>query len=78
MKVYVHKVEKPNEHPLNALRRTPRRSGKNDNLNRRRRSNNNKTYLRCGRVYLYKEKCTAESNVGNKCKKVSQHAKVEK
>ena len=51
MKTYVDKVEKPDGHPLNALRRTPRRSGKNGNLNRRGMSNNNKTCFRCGGIY---------------------------
>ena len=35
MKIYVDKVEKPDVHPVNALRRTPGRSGKTGNLNRR-------------------------------------------
>ena len=39
MKIYVDKVEKPDAYKVNALRRTPRRSGKNGNLNRRGMSN---------------------------------------
>ena len=35
MKIYVDKVEKPDEHPGNALRRAPRKFVKNGNLNRR-------------------------------------------
>ena len=43
MNIYVDKVEKPDEHPVNALRETSLRSGKNGNLNRRGMSNNDKT-----------------------------------
>ena len=75
MKVYVCKVEKPDEHPVNALRRTPRRSGKNGNLNRRGMINNNKTCFRCCGVYPHKVKCPAESKVCNKYKKVGHYAK---
>ena len=35
MKIYVDKVEMPDVHLINVLRRTPRRSSKNGNLNRR-------------------------------------------
>ena len=61
MKIYVDKVEKPDAHKVNALRRTPRRSGKNGNLNRRGMSNNNKTYFRCGGIYSHEVKFPAES-----------------
>ena len=75
MKIYVDKVETPDVHPVNTLRRTPRRSGKNGNLNRRGMSNNNnKTCFRCGGVYPHKAKCAAESKVCDKCKEVGHYA----
>ena len=68
-------MEKPDEHPVNAFRRTPRRSDKNSNLNRRGMSNDNKTCFQCGRVYPHKVKCPAESKVCNKYKKVGHYTK---
>ena len=56
MKIYVDKVEKPDAHTVNALCRTPRRSGKNGNLNGRGMSNNNKTCFRCGGIYPHEVK----------------------
>ena len=75
MKIYVDKMEKPDAHPVNALRRTPDISGKNGNLNRRGMSNNNKTCSRCGGIYPHKVKCPAESKVCNKCKKIGHYTK---
>ena len=66
MKIYVDKVEKPDLHPVNALRQTPRRSGKNGNLNRKEMTNNDKTCFRCVGVYPHKVKCPAESKVCSK------------
>ena len=66
MKIYVDKVEKPDAHPVNALRRTPRRSSNN---------NNNRTCFRCDGIYPHELKCPAESKVCNKCKKVGHYAK---
>ena len=75
MKIYVNKVEKSNAHPVNVLRRTPRRSGKNGNLNRGGMSNNNKTCFQCGDIYPHEIKCPAESKVCNKRNKVGHYAK---
>ena len=75
MKIYVDKVEKPDAHKVNALRRTPRRSGKNGDLNRRGMSNTHKACFRCGSIYPHEGKCPAESKVCNKCKKVGHYAK---
>ena len=75
MKTYVDKVEKPDAHPVNALRQTQHRSSKNGNLNRRGMINNNKTCFRCGSIYPHEVKCPAESKVYNKCKKVGHYAK---
>ena len=47
---------KSDVNPVDALRRTPRRSRKNSNLNRGGMSNNNKICFRCGGVYPYKVK----------------------
>ena len=59
---------KSDVNPVDALRRAPRRSCKNGNLNRGGMSNNNKICFRCGGVYPYKVKFPAESNVCHKCK----------
>ena len=59
MKIYVDKVEKPDLHPANALRWTPRRSGK--------------TCFQCGGVYPHKVKFQAESTVCNKCKMIDYY-----
>ena len=59
MKIYVDKVEKLDLHPANALRWTPRRSGK--------------TCFQCGGVYPHKVKFQAESTVCNKCKMIDYY-----
>ena len=51
MKAYKKDVEKSGGHAVNTLNGTPRRSGKNGNLNRIGMSNNSKTCFRCGGVY---------------------------
>ena len=71
MKIYVDKVEKCNMHPVNGRHRVPRRSGKKGNLNRRRMSNYNNTFLPCGGVYPHKVKWPAGSKVCNKYKEIT-------
>ena len=51
MKAYKNDVEKSGGHTVNTLNGTPRRSGKNGNVNRIGMSNKNKTCFRCGGVY---------------------------
>lgn len=61
IKTYVDEVEKPNVPPVNALCRSPQRSGKNNNLNWRGMGNINKTCFLCSGVYPHKVKCSIES-----------------
>ena len=53
----------------------PNRFGENDNLDRRGMHIYNKTYFRCGGVYLYKVKFPVESKVFNNCKKLQSVTK---
>ena len=62
-------------HPVNAFRRRPHRSSKNDNLNRGGMSNNNKTCFQCGGAYPHRAKCPAESKLCNEFKKAGHYAK---